>query len=186
MTDRLPPAVDDCKCLCHRRPGIKHFFACCGLGSLRKPKERPVPDIDKKLLEASECFITFARRNIGFRYGPFTAEEAGQIIMRCNDEHIPAVLHVVGGREIDWELAAGWARGEAQVYKPEVEAPRDGTVIIAPNGDFEVAVVWWANWETWRRVNDDGSMGPPVDVFSWRLPGEGDLTSTPSGEGDNA
>lgn len=30
MTDRLPTAYNGCRCVCHRRPGVKHFMACCG------------------------------------------------------------------------------------------------------------------------------------------------------------
>ncbi len=37
--ERLPepsPAIDGCPCICHRQPGIVHFMACCGVGSIRE------------------------------------------------------------------------------------------------------------------------------------------------------
>lgn len=36
----LPIAVNGCRCICHRRAGVKHFFACCGISSpMKKVKE---------------------------------------------------------------------------------------------------------------------------------------------------
>lgn len=37
MTERLPPAIDGCRCICHRRPGVKHFMACCGRSAIKLP-----------------------------------------------------------------------------------------------------------------------------------------------------
>lgn len=28
--DNLPTAYNDCRCSCHRQPGVMHFMACCG------------------------------------------------------------------------------------------------------------------------------------------------------------
>lgn len=27
---RLPKAYNGCRCACHRQPGVKHCFPCCG------------------------------------------------------------------------------------------------------------------------------------------------------------
>ena len=35
MTDTLPLAIDGCRCICHRKPGVRHFLVCCGPGSVK-------------------------------------------------------------------------------------------------------------------------------------------------------
>lgn len=34
MANKIPPAIDGCTCICHRKPGVKHFMACCGRGAI--------------------------------------------------------------------------------------------------------------------------------------------------------
>ena len=38
-TERLPKAVDGCRCVCHRQKGVWHFIPCCGPGSFRNRTE---------------------------------------------------------------------------------------------------------------------------------------------------
>lgn len=73
--------------------------------------EETIPDDYLKSIKAAEFYITLARGSMGFRYGPYTALEAGKIMNQCLDEEIPFVLIGACGREFDWDVARDFAKG---------------------------------------------------------------------------
>lgn len=119
-------------------------------------------------LTGAEWWAVLARGAFGFRYGPYTAEEAGKIMAQCVEEGVPLLLSANCGREFDWDVARDLARGQPANWRPMVEAPQDGTEIIAEVGGFETRIVWWMNWEYWREIDQEGRPGRPVEPFRWR------------------
>jgi hypothetical protein len=128
--------------------------------------EREVP---LGALEHAEWFATIARKNMGFRFGPYTGPELGEILTRCTEEGIPIVVTANCGREFDWDLARDWGVGQAADWRPMEEAPTDNVVIMGDVNGIETRIVWWQAWECWREMKADGmSVGQPVAPRRWR------------------
>lgn len=71
-----------------------------------------LPEEDRafaSLTNASEWWAVFGWRSFAFRYGPYTAEEAGAIMTKALSENI--AVNIIGncGREFDWDLASDLA-----------------------------------------------------------------------------
>lgn len=120
-------------------------------------------------LKGVEWTAIIFRANLGFRYGPYTGEEVGQIMSRCVDEGIPLTITANCGREFDWDVARDWGRGLPADWQPMESAPKDGSTILGDVGGFEQRICWWLNWECWRRVADNNTdVGAPCEPFRWR------------------
>ena len=120
-------------------------------------------------LSGAEWFVIISRGALGFRYGPYSGHEAGAIMQRCVGEGIPCILSASCGREFDWDVARDFGRGQPADWKPMEEAPQDGSTIMADVGGIETRVIWWNSWDWWRELNEDGSVGKPVDPVRWRV-----------------
>ncbi|MBB4859675.1 hypothetical protein HNO88_003004 [Novosphingobium chloroacetimidivorans] len=119
-------------------------------------------------LNSAEWFVIISRANLGFRYGPYTGPEAGAIMQQCQLEGIPCLLSANCGREFDWDVARDFGRGQPADWKPMEDAPQDGSTIMVDVGGVETRAVWWHSWEWWRELNEDGSVGKPVEPVRWR------------------
>lgn len=120
-------------------------------------------------LENAEWFAIVARKNLAFRFGPFTGPEIGEIMQRCTEERIPLMVTANCGSEFDWEIAREWGRGSVADWRPMDEAPTDNTIIMGDVNGLETRVVWWQAWECWRELLEDGrSVGKPVHPTRWR------------------
>lgn len=115
----------------------------------------------------AEWFAIIARKNLAFRFGPYTGEEAGEIMQRCTEERIALMLTANCGREFDWEIAREWGRGSEGDWRPMDEAPTDNTIVMGDVNGLETRIVWWQAWECWREV-DGASVGKPVHPYRWR------------------
>lgn len=122
-----------------------------------------------KSLSGGEYFIIMEMGAMGFRYGPYTALEAGAIAKQCVDEKIPAYMSINMGGEFDWAFARDIAATANADWRGMDEAPKDGTVIIADVSGIETAIVWWANHEAWRRLHENGTtVLEHVEPTKWR------------------
>lgn len=130
--------------------------------------EQPIDPNYCPSLQAAEWFVILSRGSMGFRYGPYAPEEAGAIMSQCHDEGIPCLVTGNCGREFDWDLARDFARGRPADWKPMEDAPTDGSEIMGDVNGVETRMVWWCSWEWWRGLNEDGSVGKPVDPIRWR------------------
>lgn len=125
-------------------------------------------------LKDAEWFVILSRGAFGFRYGPYTAPEVGQIMSQCVEEGIPALITGNCGREFDWDVARDFARGSPGEWHPMEDAPLDGGELMGDVLQIETRMVWWPQWETWRALNEDGSVGLPIAPVRWRYLREGD------------
>jgi hypothetical protein len=107
-------------------------------------------------LKDAEFFVILSRGRLGFRYGPYTGEQAGKIMQQCQIEGIPVLITANCGPEFDWDVARDFIRGRPADWKPMDEALADGTTIMGDVGGVEHRICWWHSWETWREVADNG------------------------------
>lgn len=138
--------------------------------------EQQIPDTEfAAALAGARFFIGLSVGNIVFKYGPYSAEYAGNIVKRCVVEGIPAVMTAEMGADFDWDLARSMLGDPNAVWRTMEEAPRDGSVIIGDVMGVETKVTWWLKWECWREVADNNTdVGRPVDVIRWRAVTEKD------------
>lgn len=134
-------------------------------------------------LKDAEWFVILSRGAFGFRYGPYTAPEVGQIMSQCVEEGIPALITGNCGREFDWDVARDFARGSPGEWHPMDDAPLDAGTLMGDVLQFETCMVWWPEWKVWRELNDDGSVGNPIAPMRWRYLREGDACWV-EGQGD--
>jgi hypothetical protein len=130
--------------------------------------EEEIPEGYLASLEGAEWYAILSRGAIGFRYGPYSAIEAGALMQQCNLEGIPLFLSAVCGKVFDWDVARDFARGVPHDWREMDSAPRDGTPIMADVNGVETRVLWWLNWECWRELADNGrDIGKPVEPLRW-------------------
>ena len=67
--------------------------------------ERAIENTYIALSKSHEYWIVVARGAFAFRFGPYTGQEAGQILERGVKERIAMTLIGQCGREFDWEIA---------------------------------------------------------------------------------
>jgi len=128
-----------------------------------------IPDGYAPSLKDAEWFIILSRGAFGFRYGPYAAEKAGEILKQCTDEGITCYLTANCGTEFDWDIARDFARGNPGDWRLMGSAPKDGTEVMGDCSDVETRMVWWEKLECWRELLPDGSsVGKPVHHQRWR------------------
>ncbi|WP_371431356.1 hypothetical protein [Novosphingobium sp.] len=120
-------------------------------------------------LKNAEWTAVIFRNNMGFRFGPYSAEEVGAIMSQCVEEGIPLTITANCGRDFDWDIARDFGRGVQANWRPMGDAPKDGSVVMGDVGGFEQRMCWWENWQVWRRVADNNTdVGEPVSPYRWR------------------
>lgn len=134
-------------------------------------------------LKGAEWFVILSRGAFGFRYGPYSPTEVGEIMSQCVAEGIPALITGNCGREFDWDVARDFARGSPGEWHPMDDAPLDAGTLMGDVLHFETLMVWWPKWKVWRELNDDGSVGNPIAPMRWRYLREGDACWV-EGQGD--
>jgi len=143
------------------------------IGYRRKSEGENITDDDtasfSKSLSEGEYFVIMQMGAMGFRYGPYTALEAGAIAKQCVEAKIPAYMSINMGGEFDWDFARSIGATANADWRGMDEAPQDGTVIIADVSGIETAIVWWANHEAWRRLHENGTtVLEHVEPTKWR------------------
>ena len=122
-------------------------------------------------LKDAEWFVILSRGAFGFRYGPYSPTEVGEMITgNC-------------GREFNWDVARDFARGSPGEWHQMDDAPLDAGALMGDVLQFETCMVWWPEWKVWRELNDDGSVGNPIAPMRWRYLREGDACWV-EGQGD--
>ncbi len=128
-------------------------------------------DLDRpyEAMAGADWYAIVARANMGFRFGPYSGPEVGEIVKRCTEEGIPVVVSAECGRTFDWDLARDFGRGQPANWRPMSEAPRDPPeIIIGDVACFEHRIFWFKEWQAWRLIDDHGRPGEPVSPLRWR------------------
>lgn len=130
-------------------------------------KEPQAPEFTS--IDDAEWWITIARRNMAFRFGPYSGLEMGEILTRASNESIPLYITANCGRDFDWSLARDFGLGETADWRPMDEAPKDNVILIGDVNGISTKIIWWGPWECWRGLAEDGkTAGAPVHPTAWR------------------
>jgi hypothetical protein len=127
--------------------------------------------VDERIsaIDNAKWWAVIARGAFGFRFGPYSGPEIGEIMRQCEAEGINLVVSAECGRDFDWETARAFGRGQEADWQGMSTAPKNDQVpLIGDVSGVETRMVWYAPWEAWRRIADDGTIVGPVEPRRWR------------------
>jgi hypothetical protein len=102
-------AQDGCQCICHRRPGVRHFLPCCGPGSFRS-RQKELPNVAVEGSRSDQVIQNMKTRDIekGFHPAETHAELLGlsdrDLRLRAGDathQHYKGGLYRMVGKARD-------------------------------------------------------------------------------------